>query len=208
MLFRRAILSVSIVLLMSGCGGGGGDSSTSQQTLPDLVISPGSGEQLSKIAEFKVLDVGSELTAGNFGLKTWNPTAMVVNGDVLYIANSQAESNILRYDLKQKRALSAIDPMKISGLAKKWDSLNDLEIHAGRLYVANYGSNRIDILDISGEQPSFIMALGIGVWWGDALNYALVHSNAVTADDRYVYVPDIEGRINVWRQSDVTAQTI
>lgn len=206
MLFRRVTLSVSIVLLMSGCGGGGGDSSTPQQTLPDFVISPGSGEQLSKIAEFKVLDVGSELTAGNFGLKTWNPTAMVVNGDVLYIANSQAESNILRYDLKQKRALSAIDPMKISGLAKKWDSLNDLEIHAGRLYVANYGSNRIDILDISGEQPSFIMALGIGVWWGDALNYALVHSNAVTADDRYVYVPDIEGRINVWRQSDVTAQ--
>lgn len=206
MLFRRAILSVSIVLLMSGCGGGGGESSTPQQTLPDPVTSPGSGEQLSKIAEFKVLDVGSELTAGNFGLKTWSPTAMVVNGDVLYIANSQAESNILRYDLKQKRALSAIDPMKISGLAKKWDSLNDLEIHAGRLYVANYGSNRIDILDISGEQPSFIMALGTGVWWGDALNYALVHSNAVTADDRYVYVPDIEGRINVWRQSDVTAQ--
>ncbi len=28
----------------------------------------------------------------------------------------------------------------------------------------------------------------------------------MTADDRYVYVPDIEGRINVWRQSDVTAQ--
>lgn len=206
MLFRRAILSVSIVLLMWGCGGGGGESSTPQQTLPDPVTPPGSGEQLSKIAEFKVLDVGSELTAGNFGLKTWNPTAMVVNGDVLYIANSQAESNILRYDLKQKRALSAIDPMKISGLAKKWDSLNDLEIHAGRLYVANYGSNRIDILDISGEQPSFIRALGTGVWWGDALNYSLVHSNAVTADDRYVYVPDIEGRINVWRQSDVTAQ--
>ena len=206
MLFRRAILSVSIVLLMWGCGGGGGESSTPQQTLPDPVTPPGSGEQLSKIAEFKVLDVGSELIAGNFGLKTWNPTAMVVEGDVLYIANSQAESNILRYDLKQKRALSAIDPTKISGLARKWDSLNDLEIQAGRLYVANYGSNRIDVLDINSEQPNFIMALGTGVWWGDALNYALVHSNAVTADDRYVYVPDIEGRINVWRQSDVTAQ--
>jgi len=191
---------------MSGCGGGGSDSSTSQPTGPDSMTSPSTGEQLSKIAEFKVLDVGSELTAGNFGLKTWNPTAMVVNGDVLYIANSQAESNILRYDLKQKRALSAIDPTKISGLAKKWDSLNDLEIQAGRLYVANYGSNRIDVLDINSEQPNFIMALGPGVWWGDALNYALVHSNAVTADDRYVYVPDIEGRINVWRQSDVTAQ--
>ena len=206
MLFRRAILSVSIVLLMSGCGGGGSDSSTSQPTGPDSMTSPSTGEQLSKIAEFKVLDVGSELTAGNFGRRTWNPTAMVVNGDVLYIANSQAESNILRYDLKQKRALSAIDPTKISGLAKKWDSLNDLEIQAGRLYVANYGSNRIDVLDINSEQPNFIMALGTGVWWGDALNYALVHSNAVTADDRYVYVPDIEGRINVWRQSDVTAQ--
>ncbi len=206
MLFRYTVLSVFIGLLVSGCGGGGSDSSTSQPTGPDSVITPGTGEQLSKIAEFKVLDIGSELSAGNFGLTSWNPTAMVVEGDVLYIANSQAESNILRYDLKQKRALSSIDPMKISGLAKKWDSLNDLEIHAGRLYVANYGSNRIDILDISGEQPSFIMALGTGVWWGDALNYALVHSNAVTADDRYVYVPDIEGRINVWRQSDVTAQ--
>ncbi|MGL3044597.1 YncE family protein [Acinetobacter pecorum] len=206
MLFRYTVLSVFIGLLVSGCGGGGSDSSTSQPTGPDSVITPGTGEQLSKIAEFKVLDIGSELSAGNFGLTSWNPTAMVVEGDVLYIANSQAESNILRYDLKQKRALSSIDPMKISGLAKKWDSLNDLEIHAGRLYVANYGSNRIDVLDISSEQPNFIMALGTGVWWGDALNYALVHSNAVTADDRYVYVPDIEGRINVWRQSDVTAQ--
>lgn len=201
------MLTISMALLMAACGGGSGESSSnSTPETGGSKPSTGSNSQFTKMAEFKVLDQGSELTAKDFGLSAWNPTAMVRSGDVLYIADSQLESKILRYDLKQKRALTAIDPSTITGLAKKWDSLTDIEIHAGRLYVANYGSNRIDVLDISAAEPRFIMALGTGFWWGDALNYALVHSNAVTADDRYVYVPDIEGRINVWRQSDVVAE--
>ena len=210
MKLKYSLLSLSIALLMTACGGGGGenDSHASKPGSGTVGSNPSTGNnaQFTKISEFKVLDVGSELTAQDFGLSTWNPTALVRTGDVLYIANSQSESKILRYDLKQKRALSAIDPLKIEGLAKKWDSLADIEIHAERLYVASYGSNRVDILDISQPQPSFVMALGTGVWWGDTVNHALVHSNAVTADDRYIYVPDIEGRINVWRQSDAIAQ--
>ena len=215
---KNTVLSLSILMLMTACGGGGGgDGGSDNGNGSNSNVNPnpgavgtnppsGNNSQFTKMTEFKVLGQGAELTAKDFGLTAWNPTAMVRDGDVLYIANSQTESKILRYDLKSKRALTAIDPTKITGLAKTWDSLTDIEIHAGRLYVANYGSNRVDILDISQAEPIFVMALGSGNWWGDTLNYSLVHSNAVTADDRYIYVPDIEGRINVWRQSDATAE--
>lgn len=199
-------------LFLSACGGGGNENKTDQvvvaPVVPDqenVTTSDELGEKLTRLNQFKVLDVGSELQAQDFGLAAWNPTAMVLDGDILYVANSQTESQILRYDLKQKRALTAINPVNVTGLAKTWNSLEDLEIHAGRLYVANYASNRIDILDVSADQPQFIMALGTGSWRGDNHNYAIVHSNAVTADDRFVYAPDIHGRINVWQQKDVIA---
>ncbi len=37
----------------------------------------------------------------------------------------------------------------LTGLAKTWDGIVDIRIHAGRLYVASYGSNRIDVIDIA-----------------------------------------------------------
>ena len=123
MKLKYSLLSLSIALLMTACGGGGGenDSHASKPGSGTVGSNPSTGNnaQFTKISEFKVLDVGSELTAQDFGLSTWNPTALVRTDDVLYIANSQSESKILRYDLKQKRALSAIDPLKIEGLAKK-----------------------------------------------------------------------------------------
>lgn len=202
---KLKVLTVSISLLLVACGGGGSGTSENVNSLEDKPVVD-AGEGLTKVNEFRVLDVGAELTAQDFSLETWNPSAMALDGDILYISNSQTSSQILRYDLKQKRALSAIDPTLLTGLAKTWDGIVDISLHAGRLYVASYGSNRIDVIDIATGQPQFVMALGTGVWWGDALNYALVHSNAVTADDRFVYVPDIQGRINVWQQSDVRAE--
>lgn len=207
MKLKYSLLGLSIVLVMTACGGDGSEngSHASHPESGTVGSSPSTGNntQLTRISEFQVLDVGSELTAQNFGLSSWNPTAMALDGDILYISNSQTASQILRYDLKQKRALTAIDPAVLTGLSKTWDGIVDISVHAGRLYVASYGSNRIDVIDIATGQPQFVMALGTGNWWGDIFNYALVHSNAVAADDRFIYAPDIQGRINVWQQNDI-----
>ncbi|MGE8537884.1 MAG: hypothetical protein ACN6NI_01240, partial [Acinetobacter sp.] len=106
MKLKYSLLGLSIILVMTACGGGGSENGSHASHPESGAVgsnpSTGNNTQLTKISEFQVLDVGSELTAQNFGLSSWNPTAMALDGDILYISNSQTASQILRYDLKQK----------------------------------------------------------------------------------------------------------
>ncbi|WP_228146890.1 hypothetical protein [Acinetobacter sp. ANC 4470] len=91
---------------------------------------------------------------------------------MLYIANSNEKSKILRYDLKNKKVLTAIDPEKVTGILKQWNTLNDVSIYKSRLYVSSFPSSCVDVFDISTGMPQFIMALGTGQWSGDVINCA------------------------------------
>ena len=63
----------------------------------------------------------------------------------------------------------------------------------------------MDVFDLSETEPQFITSLGTGSWSGDQTNKAIVHALSVTANDQYVFAAYIQNRINVWKQSDVTA---
>ena len=205
-------LNIAIVLALSGCGGGSSDNSSNNnhagngnETIPKPPVE-NNHEQSTLLKQFRTNDAASELSQNTFGLNTWNPRAIARDGDVLYIANSNEKSQILRYDLKTKKVLTAIDPEKVTGILKAWNTLNDISIYKGRLYVSSFPSSRVDVFDLSTGTPQFIMALGTGQWWGDTANSAIVHTHSVTANDQYVFSADMENRINVWPQSQVVAE--
>lgn len=79
-------------------------------------------------------------------------------------------------------------------------------MHNDRLYTASLSSNRVDVFDIGSGEPQFITSLGTGAWSGDQHNFALVYPMSVAANDQYVFATDTHSRINVWKQSDVTAE--
>ena len=207
---KMSVLSLSIVLLLAGCGGGGSNneahnnSGSDNNSGVDQPQKPDHSENLTLLKQVRLADVASEITAKTFQLESWNPRAMAIHNDVLYIADSNKQSKLLRYNLKTKQVLPAVDPEQAIGLEKAWDELKDIHITNDRLYVASFASNRVDVFDLAGGDPQFLMSLGTGTWSGDQQNYAIVHTHAVTANDQFVFAPDIQGRINVWSQDDVT----
>ncbi|WP_296280039.1 hypothetical protein [uncultured Acinetobacter sp.] len=143
-------LNIAIVLALSGCGGGSSDNSSNNnhagngnETIPKPPVE-NNHEQSILLKQFRTNDAASELSQNTFGLNTWNPRAIARDGDVLYIANSNEKSQILRYDLKTKKVLTAIDPEKVTGILKAWNTLNDISIYKGRLYVSSFPSSRVD----------------------------------------------------------------
>lgn len=156
------------------------------------------------INQISLFNSGSTLTAADFGLESWNAKSIASANHILYIANDSSNASILRYDLKNKKALPPILAENITGLAQAWNRLYDLSIYKDRLYAASLSSNRVDVFDIASAEPQFIMSLGTGSWSGDQHNKAIVYALSVAANDQYVFTPDIQGRINVWKQTDVT----
>lgn len=205
-------LAVVVSIIMTGCGGGGGSGGSSNNSQSGQVIASPEvvqNQPVSNLAEgIRLADIASELNATSFGLEDWNPTAIQRSGDILYIANKLPTVSILRYDLKNKKALSALsDPISTGGqgLILRQD-ITDLYIHNSRLYVATGADHRIDIYDLSKTTPEFMMSTGTGTLNGGQPFYALTNPSAVIANDQYVFAADHLNRINVWTQESLNAQ--
>lgn len=213
--FKFSALTLAVVVGLSGCEGESGSESTNETATDSnyqVVLSPQAkpeinpenpAEKLLLLKQLRFADASSEMNAATFGLETWNPVAIELKNDVLYIANSTQTAHILRYDLKTKKVLSPIRPESLSGLAKAWDTVSDIYIDNNRLYVGSFPASRIDVIDLEPAEPVFMMSLGTGQWWGDAKKL-IVHTHAIAANDDFVFSPDIQGRINIWKQSVVT----
>lgn len=207
---RKSLLYFSIIsfLALTACGGGGGDNGQAstvpaQPDTPPEVSKP--EETLKKINETRLTDVANSLNMNDFNLGGWNPRAISVHDDVIYVANDQNPASVLRYDLKNKQPMQPLQGNSITGINTAWNRMYDLNIHENRLYTASLSSNRVDVFDISSSEPQFIMSMGTGSWSGDQENLALVHPVAVAANDQFVFVADTHNRINVWKQSDVVS---
>ncbi|OTG68011.1 hypothetical protein B9T25_07285 [Acinetobacter sp. ANC 4470] len=194
---------------MSGCGGESGQANSTQgatSSKPEinLPVKP----PLQNADEFvRLADIASELTASSFSLEAWNPKAIQLSGDILYIADSTSPTKILRYDVKNKKNLTALTAENAFGnTATTWADISDIYISSNRLYVSASANHRVDVFDISTENPNFIMSLGTGSLNGGQPFYAMTNPSSVTANDKYVFVADQLNRINMWTQDAVTAK--
>ncbi|EEY38126.1 hypothetical protein [Vibrio mimicus] len=152
-----------------------------------------------------------KLNHSTFGYATeseFAPESIAINNNILYVGNTakkDEKSNIDRYDLVNKRALSPITGFTLNGKAETIRVVSDITVHNDRLYMASLSSNRVDIYDTKNNNQ-IIMSLGTGVYWGDKFRDALTHPYAVAANDNYVFVADITGKISIYLQSDVTLE--
>lgn len=176
---NKTLLSLAVIfsMVITGCGGGGGSESnmaTSSNAPAPAPVTPtqpdpapdANPDAATLINEIRFADLATEFTAQSFGLDSWNPKAMVVHQDILYVANDSAQASILPYNLKTKTVLSAIHAQNISGIGQPWNRLFDLSVHNDRLYTASLSSNRVDVFDIGSGEPQFITSLGTGAWSG------------------------------------------
>ena len=209
---KLRILAVAITLIMSGCGGGGGGesglSNSPQDTTKPEINQPVKPPVQDTGESIRLADIASELTASSFSLDAWNPKAIQLSGDILYIADSTPPAKILRYDVKNKKNLTALTAENAFGnTATTWTDISDIYILNNRLYVSASTNHRVDVFDISTQKPNFIMSLGTGSLNGGQPFYALTNPSSVTANDKYVFVADQLNRINVWTQDAVTAKS-
>lgn len=193
-------------LLCLGCGGGSGQDE--EQIPPESSVQqpPVADEAVNIIGRIRLADQAHELDPKLFGFTAWQPKAMAMQGDILYIANLQPSVQILRYDLKQQRALSPIQVDIPNHLKPRlmWQDLTDLYIEDQIMYVATGAQQRVDILSFDDQNAKLHLSLGTGALTGGQPFYALSYPTAVTASRDYIFVADQSNRINVWQKNSLS----
>ncbi|GEM77240.1 YncE family protein [Vibrio sagamiensis] len=161
------------------------------------------GESLTKI---KFLGTGKTLTYADFGYQAENeflPESVALSHDKIYVGNTNsAFSHIARYDLRDNRLLAPITGFSLNGINETYRVVSDVMEHDGHLFVASLSSNRVDIYDTN-NNDQIIMSLGTGSWSGNTFDKTLTHPYSVAANDEFIFVADITGKISIYRQEDV-----
>ncbi|GAL03907.1 hypothetical protein JCM19237_2058 [Photobacterium aphoticum] len=157
--------------------------------------------------QLRYLGKGTQLTHETFGYAQsadFVPESVALHGDKVYVGNTNSGfSRIDRYDMRTQKALPPITGFTLNGQEETYRVVSDVTEHNGRLFVASLSSNRVDVYDLN-NNDEIIMSLGTGVYWGDKFVDALTHPYSVAANDEYVFVADITGKISIYQQSDVT----
>ncbi len=172
-------------------------------SLEDYTCALEEGESLTKI---KFLGTGKTLTYADFGYQSENdfvPESVALSNGKVYTGNTHSGfSHIARYDLKNEQTLAPITGFSLNGVNETYRVVSDVTEHDGRLYVASLSSNRVDIYDTN-NNDQIIMSLGTGSWSGNTFDKTLTHPYSVAANNEYIFVADITGKISIYRQADV-----
>lgn len=162
-------------------------------------------EDNEKLSITQFLGTAKKLDYSTFGYQHPNdfaPESIAIINDKVYVGNTNSTfSRIDRFDLKTQQPLTSITGFTKNGVTEKYRVVSDVIEHKNRLYVASLSSNRVDIYDTQNDDQ-IIMSLGTGTWSGDTFNNTLTHPYAVAANDNYIFVADITGKISVYNQSD------
>ena len=164
-------------------------------------------EDNEKLSITQFLGSAKKLDFSSFGYqqaRDFAPESIAVMNDKVYVGNTNSTfSRVDRFDLKTQQPLTPITGFTKNGVAETYRIVSDITEHNNRLYVASLSSNRVDIYDTQNDDQ-IIMSLGTGTWSGNTFNTTLTHPYAVAANDNYIFVADITGKISVYNQSDVT----
>ncbi|GGI77830.1 hypothetical protein GCM10007978_14380 [Shewanella hanedai] len=163
-------------------------------------------EEGETLTEKSFLGEGRKLDYSTFGYESadnFSPESVAINRDKVYVGNVHSSfSKIERFDLKTQQALPAITGFTLNGIDETYRVVSDVTEHNGRLYVASLSSNRVDIYDTT-NNDNIVMSLGTGSWSGNTFDKTLTHPHSVAANNDYIFVADVSGKISVYAQSDV-----
>ncbi len=163
-------------------------------------------EEGETLTEKSFLGEGRKLDYSTFNYESadnFSPESVAMNHDKVYVGNVHSGfSKIERFDLKTQQALPAITGFTLNGVNETYRVVSDVTEHNGRLYVASLSSNRVDIYDTT-NNDNIVMSLGTGSWSGNTFDKTLTHPHSIAANNDYIFVADVSGKISVYAQSDV-----
>nr|WP_086940037.1 hypothetical protein [Thaumasiovibrio occultus] len=179
-------------------------SGISHLSLEDYSCGLEDGESLTNI---KFLGKGTTLSFADFGYAQeadFAPESVAMSNGKVYVGNTHSSfSHIARYDVANDQPLAPITGFTLNGRDESYRVVSDVTEHNGRLYVASLSANRVDIYDTN-NNDQIVMSLGTGSWSGNTYDKTLTHPYSVAANNDYIFVADITGKISIYRQADAT----
>ena len=132
--------------------------------------------------------------------KEFNPYVVAHRGDTLFVANiGTAGNSLILFDKKSNRPMRTLKTWTFNGQEKSFGSNINAIVPAGnRLYVAEVGS-RIHAFSL--PQMEYISCIGNGNWWD-----AVFQAQAVTVKDGLIFARDKDGKVSIYKESDVTPE--
>ena len=127
----------------------------------------------------------------------FNPYAVAERGDTLFVANSAAAGNsLILYSKKDKRPLGTINAWTVNNTEKKFTSpINAIVATNNRLYVAERQS-LIHVFSL--PDMKYFSCIGNGNWSGPVFQ-----AQAMTVKDGLIFARDKDGKVSVYKESDV-----
>lgn len=143
-------------------------------------------------------DAESVLTAADFSIDGFIPYTLGCTGDTLFVANN-ADSSLLVIDANSERVLRTVKQWSFNGEQHRFESTIEAIVPSGdRLYVAERQS-RIHCFSLLSWE--YVGCIGNGNWWNDVFQ-----AQAATAVNGFVFARDKDGKISLYRETDVTPE--
>ena len=130
----------------------------------------------------------------------FNPYTVAERGDTLFVANSAAAGNsLILYSKKDKRPLGTISTWTVNDAEKNFTSkINAITVTDERVYVAEQQS-LIHVFSLPGME--YCSCIGNGNWSGPVFQ-----AQAMTVKDGLIFARDKNGKVSVYKESDVTPE--
>ncbi len=146
---------------------------------------------------YEALQTVNHETLGLEQAADFNPYAVAQRGDTLFVANLAAGNSLILYSKKAKRPLGTINAWTVNNTEKKFTSpINAIVATNNRLYVAERQS-LIHVFSL--PDMKYFSCIGNGNWSGPVFQ-----AQAMTVKDGLIFARDKDGKISVYKESDVT----
>lgn len=148
---------------------------------------------------YEALDVVDHETLGLSTSGDFQPFTVIERGDTLFIANAGGGSSLIVFDKKNNRPHRIIDAWTVAGQEKKFGSLIEaMALTEERLYVAERQS-LIHVFSL--PDLEYVSCIGNGTWQGPVFQ-----AQAMTIKDGLIFARNKNGKIRVYKESDVTPE--
>ncbi|MDE7077192.1 MAG: quinoprotein amine dehydrogenase [Alistipes sp.] len=149
---------------------------------------------------YEALETVDYETMGLEAAADFKPYAVAQRGDTLFVANiGTAGQSMILYSKKAKRPLTTIKTWTFNDAEKNFTSnINAIVVTDDRLYVAEQQS-LIHVFSLPGME--YYSCIGNGDWGGPVFQ-----AQAMTVKDGLVFARNKNGRVRVYKESDVTPE--
>ncbi len=139
-------------------------------------------------------------TLGLAAAADFKPYAVADRGDTLFVANiGAAGHSLILFSKKDKRPLTTIKTWQFNDAEKNFtSSINAIVVTDDRLYVAEQES-RIHVFSL--PDMEYYSCIGNGSWGGP-----VSQAQAMTIKDGLIFARNKNGKVRVYKESDVTPE--